>query len=294
MSLKFTKATDSEHTIKLEPRLVSASWVSSRAFAGGKASLEVITEFVGQRAPIQITVKKEGGGNIEKISSVIRNNCFIQLVAIPGDIDLNDKVYFEVKLPKNGLDGESNRIPAAPAIRVMNMSWNAQEAQREDILTLSADISGLREGSDVTVTIFEHDQDQAHDKIVEIPTVVKDSRMELKWEYEYHEDTDEIPSQEELDKYGGKYNPPEYFFTMKHESNEFGLEQESGLLMFKDWIEISVRDSEGVLLAGRKLKIIRPDGSECDGALDSEGKFRATGLSPGSCRVQIMPTEEGE
>jgi len=292
MSFKFTKTTDSEHKIKLDPRLVSASWVSSRAFAAGTAALEVITEFVGQRAPIKIKVKKESGGSISQITSVIRNNKFEQTVEIPEDIEIGDKVYFEVDFPKNGLKGESNLIPAVPAIRVMNMSWNAREAGREDILTLSADLSGLRDGSDVTVTIFEFDQDQAHDKIAEIPTVVKDSRIELKWEYEYHEDTDEVPSQKELEKYGGQYNPPEYFFTIKHESNEFGLEQESGILEFKDWIEVRLVDPKGIPLGDQDVTIILADGEERTEHLDANGVVRIKKVPPGPVEIQIPEDEE--
>ena len=43
-----------------------------------------------------------------------------------------------------------------------------------------------------SILIYEHDQDGAHDRICEIPAVVQDGKIEVKWEYEYHEDTDEI------------------------------------------------------------------------------------------------------
>ena len=90
------------------------------------------------------------------------------------------------------------------------------------------------------IIIYEFDRDGAHDKIVELPATVKNKKIELQWAYEYHEDTDEIPSDAEMQRYGRNYNPPEYFFTVKVDKQEFGKKQESGLLEFKDWIEIEL------------------------------------------------------
>jgi len=283
MNLKFTKATDTEHEIELESALISTSWRSGKAIAGQTATFEVLTAFVGEGATIKIKGKSEKGKKLGTIKDVIKRNKYVGEFEIPEDTELDDMVYFEVKLPKNDLEGESNRIPVFPPVQVFNLKWSAKEARRGDILTLSADVNGMRDHEEVTVIIYEYDRDSAHDKIIELPATVMNKRIELQWEYEYHEDTDEIPTQEELDKYGGKYNPPEYFFTVKVEETEFGVKQESGLLEFKDWIEIKLLNP-----TGKDKYILRfPDGSERRGSFNQDGILKEDNIPPGKYSIEV-------
>ncbi|MFH1686348.1 MAG: hypothetical protein ABIE70_02360 [bacterium] len=287
MSLKFTKSTDTEHEVKLDSFLISATWQVGRAIAGNSAPFEVRTAFVGEGAKIEVKGKSDKGLDLGKISSVIRNNRFQGDFAIPQDAELGDKVYFEVKLSKNSLNDTSERIPVFLPMQVFNLKWSAKEARRGDILTLTADVNGLRDGEEVTLIIYEYDRDGVHDKIVELPGTVKDKKIEVKWEYEYYEDTDEIQSQEELQQYGGSYNPPEYFFTVKIENTEYGIKQESRLLQFKDYVEIALIDNAGAGLADQKFTIHLADGSTQDGQLDQNGRARIDDISPGPYRIEF-------
>ncbi len=292
MELKFTKSTDSEHKIKLESALISASWLVGKAIAGRSVSFQVLTAFVGEGAGIKITGRSENGKKLGKIKDVIKRNKYIGEFKIPEDIDAGDLVYFEVELPRNGLDGESNRIPAFPPIQVFNLKWSQEEATRGDVLTLTADVNGLADGDEVTVIIYEYDRDGAHDKIVALPAAVMHKRIELEWEFEYHEDTDEIPTQDELQRYGNSYNPPEYFFTVKVEDTEFGRrQQESGLLEFKDWLEIRLLDRDGNPMAHERYAVRLADGSQREGTLDSSGTARLEDIPPGRYDVQFPDVE---
>ncbi len=281
--LKFTKSTDTEHEIKLDSTLISASWRCGAAVAGQTAKLEVITSFVGNGAKIKITGKTENGTNLGKISDTISNNVYVGELDVPEDIDLDDEAYFEVELSKNGLSGESSRIPCVLPAEISNMQWSASEAGRGDILTLSADIENVRTQTEVLITIYEHDEDGAHDKITDFPGVVRSNRIEVKWEYEYFEDVDEVPTEEERQKYGRSYNPPEYFFTIKVYDIEYGREQESGLLTFKDWIEIRVLNYTG----NESYVLHLADGSERKGTFGEDGTAREEDVSPGRCSIEI-------
>jgi len=283
MDLKYNKATDTAHVIKLESALVSAVWRAGAAPVGQSVSLEVRTSFVGNGATIKIKGKSENGKKLGKIDDVIKNNVYVGELTIPDNVKIDDLVYFEVNLPKNGLSGESNRIPVTLPIDVTNLKWSAKEARRGDILTLTADVSGCRDHTDAKVTIFEYDRDNAHDRIVQIPTAVMRNKIEVKWEYEYHEDTDEIPTDEELKKYGKSYNPPEYFFVVEIDGHKFGGKQESGLLTFKDWIEIKLLSYSGK----EKYVLHLPDGSKREGQFDSEGLLREEDIPPGKCKIEI-------
>lgn len=295
MPLKFNKSTDSDHEIKLDSSLISASWRSGKAVAGDTATFEVLTAFVGEGAPIKIVGKSESGEKLGKIKDTIRNNIYVGKFEIPEDIEEDDMVYFEVKLSKNKLEGESNRIPVFLPVRITNMKWSQEEARRGEIVTLSADVKGLKDHSEVTVTIYEFDRDGAHDKIIELPSKVKDEKVELEWEYEYHEDTDEILTQDELDEYDGTYNPPEYFFTVKAGGCEYGKkEQDSGILKFKDWLEFKLTDEDGNPLSDEKYVLHLPDGKEREGSLDADGYAKIEDVPPGKVSIEFPDLDEQE
>lgn len=252
----------------------------------------MVTSFVGERAPIEIAGKSEDGKSFGKIKGIIRSNRYAGTLEIPDDIRLGDSVYFEVKLPQHGLSGESERIPAIPALEVTHMKWSQSQARRGDVLTLSARVSNLPERTEVTFVIYEYDRDGAHDKITELPTIVRAGRAEIRWEYEYHEDSDEIPTEEELRQYGESYNPPEYFFTLVIGQAEFGTQQESGLLEFKDWIEIELLDENESPIANAEYKLILADGSERKGRVDANGLARIEDVPPGSFQIIYSQPEE--
>lgn len=285
--LKFTKGVDEEHEIKLDAYLIYSEWQSGCAYAGQTATFEVGTSFVGNGAKIKIIGKSENGKKLGKITDTINNNKYIGEFEIPEDVDIGDEIYFEVKLSKNGLDSESARIPVFPAPKVSNLKWSADEARRGDILTLSAEVKKVQKGTEAIITIYEYDQDSAHDKITEFPVTIENEKIEVKWEYEYHEDTDEIPSKEEMERYGGDYNPPEYFFTIKIGELEYGKDQESGILNFRDWIEIFFTNKDGTPVPNEDYILYMPDGSQRDGVLDEEGYAREEGVPPGIVRVEF-------
>jgi hypothetical protein len=293
VELKFNKSTDTEHEVTLESSISYAIWNSGFAHGGSEVGFQVVTSFVGEGAKIKITGKSAKGKKLGKIKDIIRGNSYYGKLPIPEDIKLGDNVYFEVELPQLGLSEESNQIPAGPPIRVTNMHWDKQEARRGDILKLTADINEVRDGTEAKVIIYEHDQDGNHDKIVEIPTTINANKLDLSWEYEYHEDTDEIPTDEEMKKYDGSYNPPEYFFVIEIDGQRFGEEQESGLLLFKDWIEISLVDQAGKPKENEEYIIHLPDGSQQKGNLDANGKARIENVPPGRIDIEYPNLEDG-
>ncbi|MCK5342498.1 MAG: hypothetical protein KAR20_03790, partial [Candidatus Heimdallarchaeota archaeon] len=121
--------------------------------------------------------------------------------------------------------------------------------------------------------------------------------IEAEWEYEYHEDTDEIPTDEEMKKYGKTYNPPEYFFVIDVYGQRFGENQESNLLEFKDWIEIELKEEvkgpfggeeeEENPFANEEYVVTFADGSEQRGNLDENGMAKAEDVPPGKIKIEF-------
>ncbi len=284
---EFKKPTDSKEEIKLESALIYADWRQGAAYTGYGAAFEVVTVFVGNGAKLEIEGKTEKGKKLGKIKDTIDSNRYIGYLDVPADVEPGDMAWFEVKISANGIDGESHKIPVYPAPVVTNMAWSAQEARRGDVVKLTADVDKVEAETKATVTILEYDQDGAHDKIVELPAVVKDKKIEIDWEYEYHEDVDELPTSEEVSRYGASYNPPEYFFVIDINGFKSGAQQESGLLKFKDYIEISLMNSDGNPRADERYVLHLPDGSTKEGKLDARGKAREEGIPPGHVKVEF-------
>ncbi len=291
MPTKFNKATDSQHQEKLESTLLSALWRAGVAIAGETAEFEVLTSFVGQGADIKITGKSEKGKKLGKVSGQMKNNKFVGSLDIPDDLKRDDAVFFEVDLSKNGIKDESNHIPVLP-IKVSNMKWSAKEARRGDLLKLTADVKGCYEGTEVIVTIYEYDRDNIHDKIIDIPAEINKEKLELMWEFQFYNDTGEIPTDEELKNYGGKYSNPEYFFTLKIAGVEFGKKQESGLLTFKDSYETQLVDRDGQPIPDRDYELLLPDGTKSKGKTDKEGKIFLKDVPPGNITIEFPEPQE--
>lgn len=289
MAYTYKKATDTEHKIKLESKLLYAVWRTGMAPAGGEVSFEVMTSFVGNGAPVKVKGKSEGGANLGKVDGTMRNNKFVGTLAVPEDIEIDDAVYFEVKLPKNGLSGESNRIPAVPAIVVSNLKWSAPEARRRDVLTLSADVAGARNGTEATFIVYEDHGNRIFERVTELSTEVENGRVELLWEFEYHEPTLEIATEKELQKHDEEqhYVYPKYFFVVEICGQRFGGEQESGLLIFKDRLDFRLLDEAGRPFANEKYILVLADGNTREGTLDDDGYGFETDLPPGCVRIML-------
>jgi hypothetical protein len=287
MALTFNKATDTAHKEKLESELLYAGWKSGVVYIGLPAAFEVKTAFVGSGASIEITGKTRDGKKLGKVKGIVNGNSFTGALEIPDDVKEGDWAYFEVNLPKCGLKGQADPVPAAPPIVVTNIKWSVKEARRGDIVTLSADVPGVRDDTDAKLTIYEYDRDGVNDKIVELATKTKDQKVSLDWKYEYFEDTNEIPTDEELKKYGKSYNPPEYFFAVKIEGCEFGKKQESGLLLFKDYIEIQLRDQSGAPVPDEDYILHLADGSQRKDKLNGQGQAIEKDVPPGEYRVEF-------
>ena len=287
MQTKFTVSTDEEHKIKIESNLLYAVWKSGCARGGAEADFEVRTSFVGQGADIEIIGKGDDYGKIKKIKDKIYNNRYNGKMSIPKDIKPGEDVWFEVKLSKQGLKGKSNGIPGMPEPVLTKIQWDKKEARRGDIVKLQAELEQVADDTEAFVIIYEYDRDGSHDKIVTIPTTIKNRKIDLQWEYEYHEDVDEIPTDEEMKKYGKKYNPPEYFFVIDIDGVKLGEKQESGLLEFKDWVEIELTDPQGNPIAEHKYEIELPNGEVKKGTLDKNGKARLENIDPGKSKISF-------
>jgi len=222
------KKTDDIHEITLESQITHAFWKQKAGFFGDTVSLEVWTHFVGNGSDIEIKVEDNKGKKVEKLKGKVYGDYFSASIAIPDKS--NEELTFLAKLPKHGLQMKSDTLKI---VNVTNLKWSEKEVSPGDIITLSADVLGLPDGAEVAIIIHEFDQEGAHDFIARFPATVKQGKLESEWEFDYHEDTVDVPGDEEMQSHGKSASAPEYFFVVDVNGGRFGINQESGLLRFK-------------------------------------------------------------
>jgi hypothetical protein len=291
----YTKPTDTAHKIKLESHLIYALWSHKCAHAGQEAGFEVKTSLVGNGAKIEITCKNESGKKLEKVDGVIFNNKISGSVLIPEKVKPDDMLFFEAKLPKHGLKGESNSIPARPPITVTKMQWDRTEVNRKDTVKMTCQFTnGVEDGDDAEILIYEHNPNSCDIKVVSIRTVINDNKIEVEWEFDYQDDTVQIPTEDDMNPYQKNYINPQFYFVVVVDGIKIGENMESGLMKFKDWVDFKLRCG-GKDWEGTKCVLTLPDGKTEEIALDKDGKIRKEDVPPGPYKISfpdMMPEEE--
>ncbi len=207
--MKINTDTNKVKEVKLESSIEQVMFTKNIASAGGKIGVDVFTTFVGNNSDIKIEIKDKSGKSGGTVKGKITGNRFWKSIDIPEN--LKDELTATAKLSKLGLEKKSNTIPLLPPIKISNLKWDKNEAKRGEILKLTGDVKGAYDGAETTIEIFEHDDDGAHDLVVSFPSLVKSGKIKAEWEFQYVEDTDDIPDDNEAEN---GYKNPEYFFRV--------------------------------------------------------------------------------
>jgi len=276
--LEYQRATDSRHRIELTSEITHAVWDRAVASIGEEVEFQVYTHFVGNYNEVEIEFYNCNSRRLDRITVSIYGSRCSGTYTIPERA--NEYIYYNARIRSLGLRCRSEQLIIVPPRTITNARWSQSEARRGDLLTLSADVDGFSEGTRATITILEHDEDGAHEPITELRGIVEHSRIEVEWEYEYHEDTDEIPTDWEIER---GYNPPEYFFRVRIGS----IYADSDLLEFKDWIEIVLEDGAGFAVQNRRYILHLPDDSQREGTTDEEGRIREEDVPPGPWWIEL-------
>ena len=275
--MKISHNTNKVKEVKLESAIEHVVWTKNIAAAGGKAGIEVFTKFVGNNSDIKIEIKDKSGKSGGTVKGKISGNRFWINIDIPDN--LKDELTATVKLSKHGLEKKSNTISLLPPVKISNLKWDKNEASRGDTLKLTADIKGAYDGAEAMIEIYEHDNDGAHDLVTSFPSLTKNQKLKAEWEFQYVEDTDDIPTDEEAEN---GYTNPEYFFRV----TMGGVSADSGLLKFKDFIEIEVVDfNEQKMNVDYTIRF--SDGTEKSGSVDENGDIIITDAPPGPYKIDF-------
>jgi hypothetical protein len=291
MNAQHTKPSDQQHRVQVQSSIIYAQWMCDKAWASTDAPFEVRTALVGEGAEIKVRLVNNDNKVLEKKNDTIFGNRYRGTIPIPSKVKLGDLLHLEVELPKQKLDSESGEVPAGPVIQVRKLEWDRKEAHRSDTVTMKAEFIDLPDKTQAEVTIYEYDADGRHDPIAAIPVLIKNNRLELKWDFKPR-DPGTILTQEELKPYGKNYCAPEYFFTIDIDGTKIGVKQESGLMRFVDKVDFVLKDSDGKPIPDTECIITGPDGKEVKAKSDKDGKVLVKDFPPGPMQILPKRTEE--
>ncbi len=274
--------TDSVHKVSLPSAIQAAWWGAPQAEVGGEAPLEASTLFVGDLAEMKAEIRTKDGKTLGTVSGKVAAGRWSAVFTLPEKSE--GEVYFEAELPKHGLKARSGLLRVQPRRLLSNAKWDKTEARRGDVVKLTADAQKFADGAEVSLSIYENDADGAHDFVTELTATAEKEKVQAEWRYEYPDDTAEIPTDDDLKPVSGSYAYPEYFFVAR----AAGKEAKSGLLRFKDFIELELHE-DGDRVTDREYTLYFADGSDRKGKLDGDGKAREEDLPPGPVRVDFAP-----
>jgi phage protein D len=179
-----------------------------------------------------------------------------------------------------------------------NLKWkldgaDVTKAHVGDKVVMSSDVRDLDDGTQVKINIWEKDQVGSDDFITFLTAYVKDGKVERNWTVEYHEDTDDVDSEQEQNEKG--YTMPEYVFKLETTTGPEVVSGESPVLEVKDYIEFVFRNENGVPIENAKFSLIKNDGTVVkEIKSDKNGIVRINELDIGDYGIEITKEEKSE
>lgn len=270
--------TGKVNKVNLESSIDRVIWTSGTGCVGAKVGIEVNTHFVGINSEIKIDISDKSGKKFETVKGKISGNHFWYQITVPEKA--KDELYAEVKLTKHSLTKKSNALNLYPPIQIKNLKWDKKEIRRGDTLKLSAEVSGIYDGAEAEIQIWENDADGAHELIAEFPYIIKNGKVNAEWEFQYLGKTDDISTSYESEN---GYQHPQYYFRIKV-AEVYG---DSELLKFTDCFEIKLVDYDGNPVKNIDYELYLPNGEMKKGKLDEDGYAKIEDVPPGKYEVKF-------
>jgi len=162
---------------------------------------------------------------------------------------------------------------------IQNAQWGAKEAAVGDKVKMTVTTAGIENGEEAILKVYIKDANFADHLFETITTEVQSDKVEEEWELQIDQDLIERQDQ----KASRGYSAPYYFFV----ADVAGLQKRSGLLKFKDWMEINLEDEDGTKLGNQKYRVYLPSGEVREGALDGDGYAKVENIPPGRVEVEF-------
>lgn len=177
-------------------------------------------------------------------------------------------------------DGIKEGQCKAVLMSVSNAKWSKEKAEVGEKVKMTADVEGFEDGTEAIIQIYKRDI-KGPDVVFEtIETQVSGGKVEEDWKYVIPE---EEAKKESDETEFTRYSAPEYYFEVIIDR----CKSRSGLLGFKDWIEIELRDEDDNPIAEEEYILYLSNGEIRKGKLNKNGYKKEEKIPPGSCRMRF-------
>ena len=271
--------TNETTTVELASVIEQVLWVQWIASPGGTAGLEVFTQYVGSNAELEIELTDKNGKKQGTLKDKIHNNHYEVRVQVP--LEARTALFATVKLPKHGLEKKSPALLLTEPFTLTNAKWDRPIACRGDVLPLTADVTGLPDGTEVTISIWEHEPDGSHERLTLFPGLIVGGKVQAEWAFDYHGDLEATTT-------GRDGQPLQFFYRVEKD----GITVDSDLIKFI-WIIIELVGMDDKPVPGQRYEVRLPDGSQREGRLDLEGRALIDSIpKEGACKFTFLDLDE--
>lgn len=230
-------------------------------------------------------------------------------------VELDELHYLNVKFvdkggkPIQGVDyilkapdGSTTRAPLSGEIKksgiaegdyeiqlkaITKAEWSAKKARDGEVVKMLVETGGIEDGTKATFDVWQKDSNRADEKIGGVSGIeVSGGKVEGEWTYEYPEDDEDDDPEVKDDQPG--YSSPKFYFTVTVD-RQVGR---SGLLDYKDWIEIDLKDDDGDAIGEEEYILYLPNGEARKGKLDDKGHAKEEKVPPGKCTIKFPEYEK--
>lgn len=159
---------------------------------------------------------------------------------------------------------------------VTKAAWSAAKARDGEKVKLQVEGAGFDDGEEVVFVVWQKDINRPDTEIARIEDkTFSGGKAEAEWTYEF--DPEAKPPEEGP----GAYSSPKFYFTV-----EIGeIRSRSGMLDYRDWVEINLKDPEGQAVADQDYTLRTPTGELRKGKTDSKGYAKEENIPPGAIEV---------
>jgi uncharacterized Zn-binding protein involved in type VI secretion len=166
---------------------------------------------------------------------------------------------------------------------IADVRWSAQNAKVGDKVKMIIETAGIDSGTKASLQVFVKDAGYTDHLLDTFETTVSGDKVEKEWTLEVDEKYLGICDKKEKTK--KRYSQPFFYFRVAIGD----MQERSGILYFKDELEVEIRDGDGNAYKEKEIEISLPSGRKMTKKTDGSGKIVLKDLPPSNTQINVKP-----
>ena len=287
---RVTASPDSFTVAELDSALEWGAWGRPVVVAGGTVTLAVRGTFVGEGAPVEVTLRDarnrvvgRGTGAMHRDRAEVEVIVDRQAASREPDGVL---AAADVEVRDLGLKLVSAPLLVLPFAELTDARWDVAEAREGDDVELACRVTGSRAGverlsrytAEIEVIRGDEGEDAVFEPVVTLRAPVVDGRIAVRWRVGFDAEgrvalatqADYDAEAERTGAEAARYARPAWRFRVRLA----GLAAESSEMGYRDYIEFAFTDASGDPYDKLDVVIEHPDGSRTEHTAGPDGIVR--------------------